>query len=63
MTKTIKLLNDIYGNEGGYAELLYNGKRIRRKIYYRSDCGLYIRINNKRYFEYDFRYTDEIEEV
>lgn len=59
---TIKLLNEMYGNEGGTAELLYNGKRIRRRIYYRSDCGLYIRINNRAYFEYEFRTNDTIEE-
>ena len=63
MKNTIKLLTQIYGNEGGYAELLYKGKRIKRRVYYRSDCGLYIIINNKMYFEYEFINTDEIEEV
>ena len=57
---TITLIDQMYGSEGMEIRVRVNDKEIKRRVYYRSDCGLFIRINNKKYFEYDFRYTDTI---
>ena len=56
----ITLIDQIYGSEGMTIRVKVDGKEIRRRVYYNSRDGLYIRINNRKYFEYDFRYTDKI---
>lgn len=64
MKKTIKeitLIDQIYGSEGMEIRVRVDGKEIKRRVYYSRTDGLYIRINNKKYFEYDFRYNDTLE--
>jgi hypothetical protein len=54
----VELLDTLYGNEGRKISLLVNGKPTSRRVYYRSDCGLYIVVNRYPIFEYEVRYTD-----
>ena len=56
----ITLIDSIIGNEGKKIEILYNGERIARRVYYSKHDGLFILINNKKLFAYDFRYSDTI---
>lgn len=35
------------------------GKIYSRVVRYRRECGLYVTVNNKRYFEYEFTLTEE----
>lgn len=58
--KEITLIDQIYGSEGMEIRISVDGKEIKRRVYYSSADGLYIRINNRKYFEYDFRYDDTI---
>lgn len=58
--KEITLIDQIYGSEGMTIRVRVDGKEIRRRVYYNSRDGLYIRIENRKYFEYDFRYDDTI---
>ncbi len=57
---TIKLLASMYGREGEKVALFYNGKLIKRRVYYRTWCGLYIIINNRLYFAYELPVGEEI---
>lgn len=59
--KEITLIDQIYGSEGMEIRVRVDGKEIKRRVYYSRADGLYIRINNKKYFEYDFRYNDTLE--
>ncbi len=33
-----------------------DGKQYTRKVFYKRDCGLYITVNNRMYFEYECNY-------
>lgn len=57
----IKLLEPMMGREGDMVSLLLDGKEIKRRVYHRTDCGLYIIVRNTMVFEYDFRNSDEFE--
>lgn len=57
----IKLLEGMMGCEGIKVHLFIDGKRAQRRVYYRTDCGLYIIVKNHMIFEYDFRNGNEIE--
>jgi len=35
------------------------GKIYSRVVRYRRDCGLYVTVNNRKYFEYEFTLTEE----
>lgn len=59
--KEITLIDQIYGSEGMEIRVRVDGKEIKRRVYYSRADGLYIRINNKKYSEYDFRYNDTIQ--
>lgn len=39
--------------EGENVTIELDGKHYTRRVRYRSDCGLYIIINNTMYFEYE----------
>lgn len=52
----IKLLDPMI--EGAKVSLLVDGKEVKRKVYYRSYCGLFVVIHNVMIFNYDF-YTDD----
>lgn len=54
----VKILEDIYGNEGKRIRIEVNGKETTRRVYYNSYDGLYILVNNIKIFESDFRYSD-----
>lgn len=55
----VKLLDDtLVGKEGKRVRIEVDGKETTRRVYFRSDCGLYILVKNTMIFEYDFRYTD-----
>ena len=56
----LTLIDSIIGNEGKTIDLIFNGERIKRRVYYSKQCGLYIRLNNKMIFEYDFYNSDTI---
>lgn len=56
----LTLIDSMIGNENKKVELLLNGERIARRVYYNSQCGLYIRINNRAIFAYDFNISDTI---
>lgn len=58
--KEITLIDQIYGSEGMTIRVRVDGKELKRKVYYNSRDGLYIRIENRKYFEYDFRLNDTI---
>ena len=57
---TIKLLASMVGREGQKVSLFYNRKLIKRRVYFRRDCGLYIIINNRMYFEYELPQGEEV---
>ena len=54
----IKLLSTMY--EGGLCTLEINGKIVNRRVYYRKDCGLFIRHNNRAYFDYELTFGEEV---
>lgn len=56
----LTLIDSNIGNESKKIELLLNGERIARRVYFNSQCGLYIRINNRAIFSYDFNNSDTI---
>lgn len=58
-TATIKLLKSMSGNEGEKIALFYNGKLIRRRVYYRSWCGLFIIVEGRMFFEYELIQGEE----
>ena len=47
-------------SEGEYCEVEIDNKIYRRVARYRADVGLYIVINNKEYYEYEFNYDELI---
>lgn len=51
----IKLLEPMMGREGETVALLLDDKEIKRRVYYRRDCGLYVIIRNMMVFEYELR--------
>ena len=58
---SLRIIDDMIGNEGKKIALSYNGQIIYRRVYFSKSCGLYIRINNKMIFAYDFYKSDTIE--
>lgn len=42
--------------EGEMVTVEFKGKQYTRRVRYRSDCGLYIVINNTMLFEYECEY-------
>lgn len=42
--------------EGCTVTVRVNGKQYTRKVRYKDECGLYIVINNRMYFEYECQY-------
>ena len=60
MTSKLRQIDFLEGNEGKLIRLELNGREIRRRVYYNRACGLFIRLNNKAIFAYDFYKSDEI---
>ena len=54
----IKLLENMLGNEGNKILIEVDGKLTKRRVYYRSSCGLFILVNNTMIFAYDFFTND-----
>ena len=54
----IKLLSTIV--EGLRCTLIIDGETVTRRVYYRRECGLFIRHKNKRYFEYELTLGEEV---
>ena len=62
----IKLLDPIFGNEGGLVrfEYQYEGKPIKtaqRVVKYNSRDGLYIVLDNRKFFEYELEEDEWVE--
>lgn len=57
----IRMITSMYGREGKYVRLLVDGKEIKRRVYYRSYCGLFVIVKGYAIFDYDFNDADEIE--
>jgi hypothetical protein len=60
MTSKLRQIDFLEGNEGKTIRLELNGREIRRRVYFNRFDGLFIRINNKKIFAYDFYKADEI---
>lgn len=52
----IKALTPI--SEGAQCTVELYGKIYKRVVRYRRDVGLYIVINNREYYEYEFNYSE-----
>ena len=50
----IKMIDNMYGREGLKVRLLVDGKEIKRRVYYRSWCGLFVIVGGMMVFDYDF---------
>lgn len=50
----IKMIDNMYGREGSKVRLLVDGKEIKRRVYYRSWCGLFVLVGGMMVFDYDF---------
>lgn len=46
-------IEPFYGKEGLFVQVLLNGKLLKRKVYHRSNCGLYIIVKNIMFFPND----------
>lgn len=57
-TNRIKLLKTM--TEGDTVALFFNDHLIRRRVYFRKDCGLYVVIKNYKYFEYKLIHGEEV---
>lgn len=49
-------VEDFYGKEGLFVQVLFNDKLLKRKVRYRKDCGLYIVVNNWEIYLTDLCY-------
>lgn len=56
----IKLLEPMMGREGDKISLIANGKQVSRRVYFRKDCGLYVVIDSKMFFEYELWVGEEV---
>lgn len=56
MARTIKTLSPV--SEGSQCSVELDGKIYKRIVRFRRDVGLYIVINNREYYEYEFNYDD-----
>lgn len=56
MARDIKALTPI--SEGAQCKVEIDGKIYKRVVRYRRDVGLYIVINNREYYEYEFNYDE-----
>lgn len=56
MARDIKALTPV--SEGEQCTVEIDGKIYKRVVRYRRDVGLYIVINNREYYEYEFNYDE-----
>lgn len=60
-TMKIRLIDSMEGREGKSIRILVDGKEMRRRVYYRTYCGLFILVKGYMVFAYDFYSKDELE--
>lgn len=53
----IKLLDEMYENT--YVPLKIDGISLVRRVYYRRDVGLYIRVGGREYYKYELEIGKE----
>lgn len=56
----VSLINPMEGREGQSIRILVDGKETRRRVYYRTWCGLFILVKGYMVFAYDFYDKDEL---